>query len=67
MGLEIELKLVIEASSIARLWQALACLEHDKPVARRLFSAYYDTPDCLLKTHGIALRLRRDGRAGSRR
>jgi triphosphatase len=61
MSQEIEIKLVIEAPLIARLWLALSRFGHDKPVSRRLFSAYYDTPDCVLKNHGVALRLRREG------
>ena len=61
MGQEIEIKLAIEPEQASRVWQALSRLPHDKPSTRRLFSAYYDTPDCLLKRNGVALRLRRDG------
>ena len=61
MGQEIEIKLAIEAEHAARVWQALRRFPHGKPVTRQLFSAYYDTPDCLLRSSGVALRLRRDG------
>ena len=61
MGQEIEIKLAIEAQRASRVWQTLSRFPHEKPSAHRLFSAYYDTPDCLLKRNGVALRLRRDG------
>ncbi len=62
MGQEIEIKLAIDTDHVARVWQALAKFAHRKPSTHRLYSAYYDTPDCLLKSNGVALRLRRDGR-----
>ena len=61
MGQDIEIKLAIEAEHASRAWQVLSRFRHDKPSSHRLFSAYYDTPDCLLKRNGVALRLRRDG------
>jgi len=61
MGQEIEIKLAIEARRASRAWQALSRFPHEKPSTRRLFCAYYDTPDRLLKRNGVALRLRRDG------
>ena len=61
MGQEIEIKLAVEAQHAAQVWQALRRFPHGKPATRRLFSAYYDTPDFLLKSKGVALRLRRDG------
>src|SRR5579859_7405784 len=61
MGQEIEIKLAIEPQLASRVWQALSRFPHEKPSVHRLFSAYYDTPDCLLKRNNIALRLRRDG------
>jgi len=61
LGLEIEIKLAIEAHRASRVWQALSRFPHEKASSHRLFSAYYDTPDCLLKRNGVALRLRREG------
>lgn len=61
MGQEIEIKLAIETQRPSRVWQALSRFPHEKASTHRLFSAYYDTPDCLLKKNGVALRLRRDG------
>jgi triphosphatase len=61
MGREIEIKLAIGADDASRVWKTLAPFSHQKPSTHRLFSAYYDTPDCRLKTNGIALRLRREG------
>jgi inorganic triphosphatase YgiF len=62
MTREIELKLSIPEERSRDVWQSLAHLDHDRPVARTLYSAYYDTPDERLRQHGLALRLRRDGR-----
>ena len=61
MGREIEIKLAVEAEHASRVWQALTRFAHAKPATHQLFAAYYDTPDCLLKSNGVALRLRRDG------
>lgn len=62
MHREIEFKLSVPESHALRIWKVLARHAHDKPVAHRLFSAYYDTPERTLKTAGAALRLRREGR-----
>ena len=61
MDQEIEIKLALEAEHASSVWQALKRFAHGKPVTHELFSAYYDTPDCLLQSNGVALRLRRDG------
>lgn len=57
---EIELKLLVPPDSIRRL--AAHRLLGGRPVRRRLYSVYYDTPAFELWRQGIALRLRRDGR-----
>lgn len=62
MAHEIEIKLSVEPEHAPRLWRVLARHQHPKPTSRRLFSAYYDTPDCRLQSGGVALRLRREGR-----
>ena len=65
MAQEIELKLAVEPEHAGRLWGVLARHQHQnqrKPQSRRLFSAYYDTPDRHLLDGGVALRLRREGR-----
>jgi inorganic triphosphatase YgiF len=61
MSEEIEIKLSVPEMHAVRVWEVLARHPHDKPVTRRLFSAYYDTPERALKTAGAALRLRREG------
>lgn len=61
MAQEVEIKLAIGAQHASHLWRVLARFPHEKPSTRQLFCAYYDTPDCLLKNSGVALRLRRDG------
>lgn len=58
---EIEIKLSVEPRYARRLWGVLAPHHHGKPVSRRLFSAYYDTPDRRLQSGGVTLRLRREG------
>jgi triphosphatase len=58
MPQEIEIKLSVSEEHAPRLWEVLARHSHDKPVTSRLFSAYYDTPECALKAAGAALRLR---------
>ena len=60
MAQEIEIKLSVEPEHAARLWGLLARHPHRKPASRRLFSAYYDTPDRRLQSSGVALRLRRE-------
>ncbi len=62
MAQEIEIKLAVEPEHASRLWGVLARYPHRKPASRRLFSAYYDTPDCRLQSGGVALRLRREGK-----
>lgn len=61
---EIELKLSIAPEHAAAVWRspALSALVRRKPAQRKLFSAYYDSPEFFLRDHGVALRLRRDGR-----
>lgn len=61
MAQEIEIKLSVEPEHARRLWGILAQHHHRKPASRRLFSAYYDTPDCRLQSGGVVLRLRREG------
>jgi inorganic triphosphatase YgiF len=61
MTQEIEIKLSVEPAHAQRLWAVLARHHHGKPGSRRLFSAYYDTPDRHLQSGGVALRLRREG------
>lgn len=58
---EVELKLLVPPARANGLWRALGRHPHARPVTRRLFSAYYDTPDRQLARRGVALRLRRDG------
>src|SRR5258706_5677945 len=62
MPQEIEIKLSVEPEHAQRLWAVLALHPHRKPATRRLFSAYYDTPDLRLQNSGVALRLRREGK-----
>lgn len=62
MAQEIEIKLSVEPEHARRLWGLLARHPHRKPASRRLFSAYYDTPDHRLQSGGVALRLRREGK-----
>jgi len=62
--LEIELKLRLSTEDAGRLRHdpLLASLTVSRPVTRRLFTAYYDTPDLYLQKHQIALRLRHIGK-----
>lgn len=57
---EIEIKFALDASTARRL-RRLPLLQPHKPVQRRLYSVYYDTPDFALLHAGVALRLRRIG------
>jgi triphosphatase len=61
---EIELKLRLPQSCIPRLQRSslLKSLSVSRPVTRKLYSIYYDTPTLDLKKKNVALRLRRDGR-----
>ncbi len=58
---EVELKFDIEPASHGQLRRARA-LAGVRPVRRRLETRYFDSPDCELAAHGMALRLRRTGR-----
>jgi inorganic triphosphatase YgiF len=60
MAVEIELKLLVAPEHANSVWRALARHPHPRPVTKKLFSAYYDTPDRKLAGIGAALRLRRD-------
>jgi len=62
--LEIELKLRLSPGDAGRLRHdpLLASLTVSRPVTRRLFTAYYDTPDLYLQKHQMALRLRHIGK-----
>jgi inorganic triphosphatase YgiF len=57
---EIELKLAVPAAALRPLRARLARLGPHRD--QRLETTYYDTADLLLARHGMALRLRRDGR-----
>jgi inorganic triphosphatase YgiF len=62
MAQEIEIKLSVEPEHARRLRGILAQHHPRKTAPRRLFSAYYDTPDRRLQSGGVALRLRREGK-----
>lgn len=64
MTTEIELKLRLSPSDAARVLRNpwLRALGGPDPVTRRLRTVYYDTPAFHLRRHGVALRLRREGR-----
>ena len=61
--MEIELKLLLARADVAA-FRRLALLKQyaDKPRSRQLSSTYFDTPDLLLRGHGMELRVRRAGR-----
>ncbi|MFO1237556.1 MAG: CHAD domain-containing protein [Alphaproteobacteria bacterium] len=65
MSDEIELKLEIEPGALAALLKAdpLRARGIRFRPARRLLSAYYDSPESALLAHGIFLRVRSDGRS----
>lgn len=62
--LEIELKLRLSPEDAARLRHdpLLASLTVSRPVTRKLFTTYYDTPELYLQKHQMALRLRHIGK-----
>lgn len=64
MAVETELKLRIAPEQLARLKRHPLLAKHQlaRPVTRRLYNIYYDTPKCELRDAGMALRLRRSGR-----
>jgi triphosphatase len=59
---EIELKLEVDPTDIARIKYQLSRLSLSKPVARTLVSVYFDTVRWSLRKHGLSLRVRRVGR-----
>jgi inorganic triphosphatase YgiF len=63
MAIETELKLRITPEQLARLKRhpLLRKLQVARPVARRLYNIYYDTPKLELHQSAMALRLRRAG------
>ncbi len=64
MSVEIELKLTVPLKHSNRLLclPLLESLSISCPRTHKLYSIYYDTPDFYLKNHGIAFRVRRNGR-----
>ncbi len=63
-GMEIELKLLIEPADVSRLrrFAVPAGWSRGAPQHKHLLSIYFDTGDFFLRQHGVALRVRRDGR-----
>lgn len=64
MAVEIELKLRIAPEQLARLKRhsLLKAYQVGRPITRRLYNIYYDTPNLELHKSGMALRLRHAGR-----
>ena len=64
MPTEIELKLRLSPDYVTRLQRnpLLKSLNVSKPVTRKMYSVYYDTPDFHLRRNDVALRLRREGK-----
>jgi triphosphatase len=62
-GREIELKLHVAPSDLARLARhpALVGLQQGTASSNRLYTVYFDTPDLRLASFGVALRVRRQG------
>jgi len=63
VGREIELKLHVAPSDLARLARhpALVGLQQGTAASTRLYTVYFDTPDLRLASFGVALRVRRQG------
>lgn len=61
MATEVELKLAVAGADHRRL-MAHPLLRRAEKTSRELVNIYYDTPEHELRRHGIALRLRRQGR-----
>ncbi len=63
MAVETELKLRVSSEQFARLRRHALLKAHSptRPVTRRLYNIYYDTPKLDLHQSGMALRLRRVG------
>ena len=59
---EIELKLEVNPTDLARIKRRLSQLSATKPVARTLVSVYFDTAHWTLRARGLSLRVRRIGR-----
>ena len=61
---EIELKLRLAPDQARKLQRSgvVRQLARDRARRQHLKSTYFDTPDMLLKRHGMALRIRREGR-----
>jgi inorganic triphosphatase YgiF len=64
MPVETELKLRIAPEQFAKLKRHALLKAHQltRPVTRRLYNIYYDTPKLELQQSGMALRLRRSGK-----
>jgi inorganic triphosphatase YgiF len=63
-GIEIELKLLVDAADMPAFMAAPVIEEHARTrgVRRRLHATYYDTPDARLRRAGLTLRVRQSGR-----
>jgi triphosphatase len=61
---EVELKLLAPEGGLDLLYEApiIARYARNGGAARRLEAIYYDTPDRILFTHGLSLRVRRSGK-----
>jgi inorganic triphosphatase YgiF len=64
MGLEIELKLLIDEADLHRLFRHPFINRHvlGPVVKKHLINHYFDTPDQILRQNDMALRIRFDGR-----
>jgi inorganic triphosphatase YgiF len=60
MSQEIELKLLLPQRQLSRL-RSHPLLKGNPSKTQRLINTYYDTPDCQLYRHGVAMRFRRRG------